>query len=431
MTKRRLAAVASGILALTLVCLFVDGSFSLRWPSTALTVIVCAASLLSCTIVWLSGGFKKAAIKLLPYIVVLLLLEGGCRIWVSYFLAASTRPHYLTAFTAAQTLGSEGLYVPHHYTLYNLNPKLNTPDGTRHNHLGMRDHRDLRDKKDTVRIVFIGGSTTYSTAIKDNKKLFTFRLERMLNKHYSDMLGQKHIEVVNAGMGAATSAENLLRLVFFISEIHPDLVVIQHGLNDVWPRVNGKIVSDYSNYRKRWEPPNYFRHRPIAYGILRTTAESSVLLTFVTRQLKIAGLSFPTVGAMVTRSNSANEDASDEAVDYPGLSDNGTEYFERNTRYMIAVCRAMGARVMLSTEPYTRNAGKARVAAMPQHNDVLAKIATDEREVGFFDFCNEMTKDDAHMPDGRHVSQVGSDLKAQLYFNSFIEQNLVPALLEE
>jgi len=102
-------------------------------------------------------------------------------------------------------------------------------------------------------------------------------------------------------------------------------------------------------------------------------------------------------------------------------------FFERNTRHMIAVCRVMGARVLLVTEPYNSRAGEARKKVMPAHNAVLRKIARDEA-VMFYDFAGEMAKDDAHMSDGVHVNSLGSDLKRDLFFAFFVENRIIPKL---
>lgn len=393
-----------------------DGSFNLVKPSIKRVFTI----FFLCLILYFafySYGVKKTVFLLIPYIVTFLLLELGCRIWLSNFASRSTRAAFLTSFTAPEGLGKESVYVPHHYMLYNLRPNLKLPDGTIHNHLGMRDHRDLNKENDVIRIVFIGGSTTYTIRIKNNKEIFSYRLEKLLNKYYKDLLPDKNIQVINAGMGGATSAENLLRLIFFVSELSPDLVVIQHGLNDITPRMRGNIQSDFSNYRKRWEHPNYFLHKPIASGLIRHIVERSVLLTFISRKLGTIKLS--SIGAMVTRC--------DVPISSSFLNINSTEYFERNTRYMVALCKSMGAKVLLSTEAYTERAGKPRNMAMPEHNNVLSNIAKEEG-VLFYDFYNDMIKDDLHMPDGRHVSRKGSDVKADLFYSFFVKQNIIPTL---
>jgi lysophospholipase L1-like esterase len=327
---------------------------------------------------------------------------------------------FLTPFSAPKNLAKESVYVPHHYMCYNLRPNLLLPDGTRHNHLGMRDHRDLSKKNGLIRVVFIGGSTTYTIEIRNNDKIFSYRLEKLLNEYYKDIFPDKKIQVINAGMGGATSAENLLRLIFLVSESSPDLVVIQHGLNDVQPRVQGSIQSDFSNYRKIWARPNYFAQVPISYGLLRNAVESSLLLTFISRKLGLIRVS--SIGTMVKRRDLSESDSL--------LAVNSTKYFERNTKYMVVICKSMGAKVLLATEAYAERAGRARNAAMPEHNDILHKIA-EEEGVLFYDFQNDMIKDHLHMPDGRHVSQEGSNLKADLFFSYFTEQDVIPSLIAE
>ncbi len=396
-----------------------DGSFSFAKPNAKLLIVSIPLFLvLSCAVKLV--GLKKTAFLLIPFLTVFFLFETGSRVWLSHFASRSMRKAFLTPFTAPKDLGTENVYTPHHYTLYNLMPDLKLPDGTRHNHLGMRDHRELKGKNGDIRVVFIGGSTTYTIGIKDNENIFSYRLEKLLNEFYEDLLPDGHIQVINAGMGGATSAENLLRLVFFVSELRPDLVVIQHGLNDVWPRVWGDIQSDFSNYRKRWGLPDYFLEKPIAYGLLRATVDHSVLLTFVSRKLGLISLS--SIGTMITRSDVAISDSS--------LDTNSAQYFERNTQYMVAICKSMGAKVLLATEAYTETSGKARTTAMPEHNQILSEIAQEEG-VLFYDFHADMTKDSAHMPDGRHVNQAGSDLKADLFHAFLLKENVIPTLIRK
>jgi len=416
--KKKTIILCSVILLTFLFLMFFDGSFSLVKPGTRLFIIVFSLLLIfSCT--FYLYGLKKTIFLLIPFIITFLLLEIGLRIWISNFASRSIKATFLTPFTAPKDLGAESVYVSHHYMLYNLRPNLVLPDGTRHNHLGMRDHRDLNNNNGVIRVVFIGGSSTYTIGIKNNEKIFSYRLEKLLNRYYKDILPDKKIQVINAGMGGATSAENLLRLIFLVSELRPDLVVIQHGLNDVWPRIWGNIQSDFSNYRKIWERPNYFLNKPIAYGLLRNTVGRSVLLTFISRKLRLIRPSL--LGVMVKRS--------DVSISESFLAVNSAKYFERNTKYMVAICKSMGTKVLLATEAYTDKADKARNIAMPEHNNLLSKIAKEEG-VLFYDFYNDMIKDDVYMPDGRHVSQVGSNLKADLFYSFFVKQTIIPTSIE-
>jgi lysophospholipase L1-like esterase len=381
---------------------------------------------------------KHIIFLLLPYIVFFIMLEGGTRLWISYVMKPSARLISIDQLKNPANLGLETAYVPHYYTLYNLRPNFSTTKGTIHNNIGLRDHRNFPAKKHCIRIVFIGGSTTYTIGIKNNTQIFSYALEQRLNTYYHDKFAGYEIQVINAGMGGATSAENLLRLIFFVSEISPDLVVIQHGLNDIWTRATKvPIKSDFSNYRKGWdrlERKNslFSKNRPILIALTLTGLQKSMFLVYVFKRL---GYLLPNynyhdpdqennnntlaIGTLVSRS--------DVKRDVKYLEQNGTKYFARNTRYMIAICRAIGSQVLLVTEPYTKKAGESRNIAMPDHNALLAKIARDEN-VLFYDFAQEMIKDDAHMPDGRHMSQIGSDLKSDLFFQYFVNDEIIPQL---
>lgn len=315
-------------------------------------------------------------------------------------------------------------YTPHHYALYTPTPNLRTPTGTVHNSLGLRDHREFSAQHpESVRIVFIGGSTTYTVGIEDNRKIFSYRLEERLNAYYRDRLQGRRIEVINAGVGGATSAENLIRMIFFVSELQPDLVVIQHGLNDVYPRCWGSLRSDYGNYRRPWSEPGWqlSAHHSLAVSATLAVVRHSVLLHTLGTA---CGLTSPTTLRLFV----VREDLCDERPVEEKLRANPPDYFVRNTKYMIALARAMGAKVVLVTAPIAPRASLARQLAMPEHNRLLRQIAAAER-VRLFDLDAAMTKDDEHMPDGIHVSQAGSDLKCELLFHYFVGEELVPELL--
>lgn len=415
MKKNRIVFIACVFIAFFFITFF-NGSFELITPSLRLVVLNISLFVIF-SIIFYSHGFRGSVSLVVPYVIAFLIMEAGVHLWVSNFSFPSTRAAFLTPFSGIKSLGNKSTYVPHHYTLYNLRPNLKKDDGTVHNKYGLRDDRDLEISDDVTRIVFIGGSTTYTVGIKDNQSIFSRRLENRLNAYYKEMSTENDIQIVNAGMPGATSAENLLRLIFFVSEVKPDLVVIQHGLNDIWPRIRKNITTDFSNYRKVWESPNYFHKAPIAYSMMRKVIENSVVLTFIARKFEI--IPQASVGEMVVRKD----------VQYGKhfLATNGTEFFERNTRYMIAVCRAMGARVLLVTEAYSKDAKRARLMAMPEHNAAIYNIAKKENTL-FYDFHGEMIKEKKYMPDGRHLNQEGSDMKADLFYSFFIQNNIIQVL---
>ncbi|MDM8553371.1 SGNH/GDSL hydrolase family protein [Desulfococcaceae bacterium HSG7] len=376
-------------------------------------------------------GIKYLLFLAIPYLLCFIILEGGIRIWMRYFAPRTQRIQYSEQFRYTyqkHILGLETAYVPHHYTLYNSRPSFSLEEGTVHNGLGLRDHRNFKPEDQVIKIAFIGGSTTYTIGIKDNTKIFSYGLEQRLNDYYKDGLKGYRIQVINAGMGGATSAENLLRLIFFVSEISPDVVVIQHGLNDTWARLSSEAIQfDFSNYRKRWSPPKrpglFVPERSLLSAASLTIIKRSLLCMFIIKRI---GVTLPSEG-LVTIDKFVSCSKGKQSID--NLKINGTQYFERNTRYMIAICRVIGAKVLLASEAYTKKAGKARQIAMPEHNALLAKIAQEE-QVYFYDFFADMIKDGTHMPDGLHASQVGSDLKRDLFFDYIIREGIILEILK-
>ena len=151
-------------------------------------------------------------------------------------------------------LGVASLYTPHHYSLYALRPSYRSSDRkTRHNSRGCRAEEFRVPKPPGVyRIIALGGSTTYSTSVRDNGDVFTYRLQALLNAPTSRLAKAQSFEVINCGVPGFTSAETLVRYIFVVSEHQPDLLIVQQGLNDVLPRSLPTVSRDYREFSKTW-----------------------------------------------------------------------------------------------------------------------------------------------------------------------------------
>ena len=352
---------------------------------------------------------KELLFVLIPVVGLFLLLEAG----FSLFLALHPERAPALLWGHGDDLGEHFAYRPHHYTLFTLKEGYRNDLGTVHNRQGFRNLEDLPEAKppDEFRVFFIGGSSTYTMGIKDNAQIFTHRLEEALNRAAAERGSTRAFRVVNAGLGAATSAENLGRLIFLIHPYEPDLVIIQHGLNDVLPRLRGTIRSDYANYRRNWcggtgREYDFFLKRWVYDYVLR----NSRLLTFLSVRLQL--LEPNTIRGAIT------SEAFEERVE--NLERNGTAYFQRNTELMVLTARHAGSDVILASCPFNDLAGEARMRAMPEHNAVLEEVAR-RMGVPFFDLHRAFDRDPELLPDGLHVSREGSDLKARLYLDYLVE----------
>jgi len=126
---------------------FVNGVFKPMVPqfgAEVAGVAVFAVMLSALMIVGCIKGSRQVLLVVIPVGVLFLVAEGGARLWVIFGADNSVRNLAVTPFISHGALGSKSVYIPHHFTLYNLRPGLNLKSGTKHNNLGMRDHRDFQ-----------------------------------------------------------------------------------------------------------------------------------------------------------------------------------------------------------------------------------------------------------------------------------------------
>lgn len=141
-----------------------------------------------------------------------------------------------------------GKFIPKSFGLY-WNSGDYFVDGIRQtNPQGYRSPKsDLFEVQENIfRILVLGSSTTFSDHYSlDPNTSWPLQLENYL-KHK----GFPQIEVVNAGLNYATSAELLSHYVFFATHLKPQLVIIDGPGNDFLPIAAGDITQDYSQTRK-------------------------------------------------------------------------------------------------------------------------------------------------------------------------------------
>ncbi|MBD3272679.1 MAG: hypothetical protein GF384_09110 [Elusimicrobia bacterium] len=150
-------------------------------------------------------------------------------------------------------------YKPHHYMVYCLNPE--SPKYYREyygeeqpqniNRYGFRGYDFDKEKKSGVfRIICIGASTTFGSSEHNEEKTYPRMLEKALNARYES----PEFQVINAGVHGWTSAESLINFQFRLLEFSPDMIIVYHGMNDVYPLLCAdEGASDFSNYRKQLE----------------------------------------------------------------------------------------------------------------------------------------------------------------------------------
>jgi lysophospholipase L1-like esterase len=222
-----------------------------------------------------------------------------------------------------------GHYYVHPYSSYAMKPGYRD-ERQSINSLGLRGREiPLQKPAGEYRVVALGGSTTYGI-YNDDRHTYPLAMETALRRD----LGTDRVQVINAGLVGATSADNLHRMLTEILPLEPDLLVIYFGFNDIVPRVFNDFSMDYYHFRKT-DP--YVRNW---------------WSQFVSYRLALRAL-FPV--AFSANANLVNyiwkfenlpESDADKIANFNRTS---AAAFERNVEQIIRLAQANGVKVVLST----------------------------------------------------------------------------------
>lgn len=143
-------------------------------------------------------------------------------------------------FTIRQYLQNEkraGQYLAQPFLNYSNNPLSITDSGEHQiNTAGIRHTGEVAIPKPigTLRILFLGGSTTFGEVAK-TEDVFPALLQKIMEDSLPQLnLSFTQVECLNAGLGAATSAELLVQYLLKFKYFDPDVVVIHSGINDAF-----------------------------------------------------------------------------------------------------------------------------------------------------------------------------------------------------
>ncbi len=139
-------------------------------------------------------------------------------------------------------------YISVPYLSYIPNPGYENNGFTQHNTSGYRGEEIPLKRNSSYRILCLGGSTTYGTGVTDANDTYPAQLKTILEASGKFPQG---VEVINAGVEAATSAEELNYYNFKFSYYQPDLVILHSGGNDALVFKDDSFYQlDYTNFRK-------------------------------------------------------------------------------------------------------------------------------------------------------------------------------------
>jgi lysophospholipase L1-like esterase len=209
----------------------------------------------------------------------------------------------------------------------------------------------------------LGGSTTFGEGVLREEDTWV----KLLERHLRARLGLR-TDVINGGVSGYNIIENMLHYLLLLQKLDPDIVVLVTGINDVDPRLIGKLRSDYSNSRIVWngEPP--------------ANAHPSALLSWsrlyrllIWRQINGGRLGH--IYAYVQRP-------------YPNVAEwgemlnrNTSAEYERYLRMFVRMLRAESRMVVIVPQPWISRPGhqgdKYFGIGVGEHNSVAARISVD------------------------------------------------------
>jgi lysophospholipase L1-like esterase len=365
-------------------------------------------------------------------------LEVGARVYLERVAPEARFVNYASFRQLEKRYGGDGatsrqLLSPHRYLGYYPTPGY-TKGKNRHNSLGYRgDEIVLPKPAGELRIVCVGGSTTYDSDIEDYRLAYPSRLEAELRAR-----GFANVTVVNAGAAGWTTWESLISLELRVLDLAPDIVIDFDSINDVhtrfvWPPELYR--GDNSGYRAANQSglfmPSIFEHSTLL-RILMIRAGWVGSHADISRTIdRLAPSYYGDVWRDQKRTGSYPDGIFREVSPDEMLERNSPRYFARNIANLVAVAKANGVDVVLASFAYSPDfPEEPRVTspeyrrAIVEHNDVLRSVA--ERDgAAFFDFAAVFPTDRRYFTDGRHNNEEGAALKAKLFADFLVDSGLL------
>jgi lysophospholipase L1-like esterase len=297
-----------------------------------------------------------------------------------------------------------GRYYAHPYNAYDLKPGVKGAVYTINDHGYRGKPFELTKPGGTVRIVSLGGSTTFGIG-NHNHETYPYYLEEDLKQR----LPGTPLEVINAGLVSATTAESLIRFALRIVSLEPDILVVYHGYNDLAPRVFDGFESDYYHFRKIMsrESPYYERFytgRLFARKLLGRLSDRTT--------------SNPNLLSYTWKFENLPPDESDRLRNFEETSN---DIFERNMDSIIALAQARNIQVILVTFAFDKNLKNWNSltpdpvweSGIAQNNEAIRHLS-EKHHLPLVKFAERAATDPAILNDSIHMTPHGNEQMAAL-----------------
>jgi lysophospholipase L1-like esterase len=298
---------------------------------------------------------------------------------------------------------------------------------------GFRGEPISEDKPEkTLRIFVLGGSTMLGVA-----NPYQQSFPAMLQKRLTASLPQVRVEVENAATAWWSTAHTLVDYELRVRRYHPDLVVVVHGINDLYRSfsppawASGPYKPDYSHYlgpyaRFQGPEPEPLVHAPF------WPPSRWLLWKNIREQWLDAPRAYDSRVENVRRLKKVLKERHIES--FRSLAS-----FRTNYELLIRAVRADGADIVLGSHPsmYRANLGAAErdlllfapvfanedgfypdlesmTRGMAQFNETARAIA-EEQKIAFVDFAKAIPRTPEFFTDDVHLKAAGNEILAKVF----------------
>lgn len=284
-----------------------------------------------------------------------------------------------------------------------LNERAGIREYIRTNSYGFRSHEFPEAKKPgDFFVLCFGGSTTYGFGAASNSETWPERLEAKLAARYPE----HNVKIFNLGLDMATSAVSVVNMALIGTHLHPDLVIVYHGYNDLAALGAKTFRSDHAHFYRDLDPEAVFtgfeRSLPswmLSSYVIAYAAGASDMILRINDLARVARIPF----------------------DYGDDRLRGLDATLQNLSTIRSLTAGAGGETLLSTFQFRD--GDARDCS--QLNQAL-RTYFDRKGYWYVDQDRLIPDHDPTLQiDECHFTPKGDDLMAQNFFDAIVERGLL------
>jgi len=304
----------------------------------------------------------------------------------------------------------------HPYLLYQNTKNFHSLGFQQHNSLRYRNQAfSLEKPKEQVRILALGGSTTYMYPyIPNPEQCWTGQLEAILKEEIDSQT-----LVINGGISFGTSAELLSSYVFRHQYLKPDSLILHTGGNDIASLM-------FENY-----DPEYTHFRAAGSGLHPRKFEGTLLRK--SRFFRLFYAYWLNTTESVYQAIPLPFDQLDREEVFKRVENNESPGFRRNLETLIQLAQKQGTQVVLfgylqaraedlaKNVPVLKGLEPALVVGLEKHYAIMQELSK-KYNIPFIIPEQDLFEDEWFL-DNCHLNEEGDSVKGQILFDHFLSHH--------